>query len=78
MAKYSVAFFNNLKQQLISIHRGRLLKGILFLQDSAAPYMAAITNQKLADLYFEVLKHPAHSPELAPSDYYLFLTSRNT
>jgi hypothetical protein len=72
MAEYSVAFFNNLKQQLVSIHGGRLLKGILFLQDSADPYRAAITNQKLANLYFEVQKHPAHSPDLASSDYCLF------
>jgi hypothetical protein len=49
-----------------------LSKGILFLQDSAAPHKAAITRQKLADLHFEILKHPAYSPDLAPSDYYLF------
>jgi hypothetical protein len=30
----------------------------------------AITHQKLADLHFEVLKHPAFSPDLVPSDYY--------
>jgi hypothetical protein len=47
-------------------------KGILFLQDSAPPHKAAITHQKLADLHFEVLKHPAYSPNLAPSDYYFF------
>jgi histone-lysine N-methyltransferase SETMAR len=33
----------------------------------------SVTYQKLADLHFEVLKHPAYSPDLAPSDYYLFL-----
>jgi histone-lysine N-methyltransferase SETMAR len=33
--------------------------------------VAAITHQKLTDLHFEVLKHPAYSPDLAPSDYYL-------
>jgi hypothetical protein len=49
-----------------------LSKGILFLQDNAAPRKAAITYQKLADLHFEVLKHPAYSPDFAPSDYYLF------
>jgi hypothetical protein len=37
-----------------------------------SPHKAAITHQKWADLQFEVLKHPAHSPDLAPSDYYLF------
>jgi hypothetical protein len=29
-------------------------------------------HQKLTDLHFEALKHPAYSPDLAPSDYYLF------
>jgi hypothetical protein len=43
-----------------------LSKWILFL------HKAAITHQKLADLQSEVLKHPACSPDLAPSDYYLF------
>jgi hypothetical protein len=47
-------------------------KGILFLEDIAAPHKAAITHQKLTDLHFEVLKHPTYSPDLAPSDYYLF------
>jgi histone-lysine N-methyltransferase SETMAR len=35
-------------------------------------HKAAITHQKLADHHFEVLKHPAYSPDLAHSDYYLF------
>jgi histone-lysine N-methyltransferase SETMAR len=39
---------------------------------NAAPHKAAITHQKLADCHFEVLKHPAYSPDLAPSDYCLF------
>jgi histone-lysine N-methyltransferase SETMAR len=34
--------------------------------------MAAIAHQKSADFHFEVLKHPAYSPNLAPSNYYLF------
>jgi hypothetical protein len=53
-------------------HHGKLSKGILFLQDNAAPRMAAITHQKLSDLHSELLKHPVYSPELAPLDYYLF------
>jgi histone-lysine N-methyltransferase SETMAR len=44
----------------------------LFLQDNASPHEVAITHQKLADFHFEVLKHLAYSPDLAPSDYYLF------
>jgi histone-lysine N-methyltransferase SETMAR len=57
---------------MVSKRRGKLSKGILFLQDSAAPHKAAIIHQILAGLYFEVLKHPAYSPDLVPSEYYLF------
>jgi hypothetical protein len=34
-------------------------------------------DKKLADIHFEVLKTPAYSLDLAPLDYYIFLTSRN-
>jgi histone-lysine N-methyltransferase SETMAR len=71
-AKYYVALLDKLKQQLVSKHRGKLLKRILFLQDNAAPHKAATMHLKLADIHFEVLKHPAYSPDLAPSDYCLF------
>jgi histone-lysine N-methyltransferase SETMAR len=27
---------------------------------------------KLKDLHYELLKHPLYSPDLAPSDFYLF------
>jgi hypothetical protein len=57
---------------VVSKHQGKLSKGILFLQDNAAPHKVAITHQKLADLHFEVQKHPAYSPNLAPLNYYLF------
>jgi histone-lysine N-methyltransferase SETMAR len=57
---------------MVSKRRGKLSKGILFLEDNAAPHKTAITHQKLADLKFQILKHPAYSPDLAPSDYYLF------
>jgi hypothetical protein len=49
-----------------------LSKGILYLQDNAAPHTAAITHQKSADLHLEVLKHTVYSPDLAPSDNCLF------
>jgi histone-lysine N-methyltransferase SETMAR len=67
-AKYYIALLNKLDQQLFSKCRGKLLKRILFLQDNAAPNKA----DNLVDDHFEVLKHPAYSPDLAPSDYYLF------
>jgi hypothetical protein len=41
-----VALLDNLKQQLISKRPGKLSKGILFLQDNAAPQKVAITHKK--------------------------------
>jgi hypothetical protein len=64
MAKYYVALLDKLKQLLVSKYRGKLLKGLLFLQDNTAPHKVAIMHQKLADLHFEVMKHPAYSPDL--------------
>jgi hypothetical protein len=46
-------------------------KGILLPQDNAAPHKAAISYQQLGDLHSTALNHPAHSPDVAPSDYRL-------
>lgn len=45
---------------------------VLFLQDNARPHTARLSQQKMKQLGWEVLPHPAYSPDLAPSDYYLF------
>jgi hypothetical protein len=57
---YYVALLDKLKHQLVSKLRGKLSKGILFLQEHAAPHKAAIRHQKFAALHFKVLKHPAY------------------
>jgi hypothetical protein len=59
-AEYYVELLDKLKQELLSKRRGKLSKGIFFLQDNATFQKAAITLQKLADLHFEVLKHRAY------------------
>jgi hypothetical protein len=56
---------------------GKLSKEVLFLQDNASSHMAAIIQWKLADLHFEVPTHPAHSSDLAATDYHLFPNFKN-
>jgi hypothetical protein len=67
--KYNVALLDKLKQQLVSKLQGKLSKGIVLLQENAAPHKATIIPHKLAYLHTEVLKHQTYSPDMAPSDY---------
>ena len=55
------------------INRGR----IVFHQDNARPHTSLVTRQQLRELGWEVLLHPPYSPDLAPSDYHLFLSMAN-
>jgi len=45
----------------------------LFLHDNAPAHRALATQKKLAYPGFQCLDHPSFSPDLAPSDYHLFL-----
>lgn len=47
-------------------------KRIILQQDNAKPHTSRRTLQKIDELDFELLPHPAYSPDLAPSDYHLF------
>ena len=47
-------------------------KRVLFHQDNAQCHKSLATMAKLNEFSFELLPHPPYSPDLAPSDYYLF------
>lgn len=52
-------------------------KGVLLLHDNARPHTAIKTRTKLIEVGWEVLPHPPYSPDISPSDYYLFLSMSN-
>ncbi|GFW95816.1 histone-lysine N-methyltransferase SETMAR [Trichonephila clavipes] len=52
-------------------------KGIVFHHDNARPHTAMVTHQKLNAFGWEDLAHPPYSPDIAPSDYYLFRSMQN-
>lgn len=47
-------------------------KKILFLDDNAPSHTSMVAMAKKHELSFELVPHPPYSPDLAPSDYYLF------
>jgi len=69
------------RQQLIKLHcalrekrphyRKRHNK-LIFLYDNVPSHTSTIVQNYLETLNWEVLPHPAYSPDLAPSDYHLF------
>ncbi|GFV55826.1 histone-lysine N-methyltransferase SETMAR [Trichonephila clavipes] len=52
-------------------------KGVVFHQDNTRPYTSLVTCQKLLQLEWDTMPHPPYSPDLAPSDYYLFRSLQN-
>ncbi|GFN78504.1 histone-lysine N-methyltransferase SETMAR [Plakobranchus ocellatus] len=51
---------------------GCLCKILERMHDNATPHSANLTRQWLQRHGWEILPHPAHSPDLAPSDFHLF------
>ena len=47
-------------------------KGVILQHDNAKPHTSKLTKDKIKELGYEVLPHPPHSPDIAPSDYHLF------
>ena len=48
------------------------MKGVLFHQDNAPTHKSVFPMAAVRDCGFELVDHPPYSPDLAPSDYFLF------
>jgi histone-lysine N-methyltransferase SETMAR len=62
-----------LRQAIQNKQHGMLSAGIVFLHDNARPDTAQRTASPLQEFSWEVFNHPPYSPDLAPSDFHLFL-----
>ncbi|GFN97507.1 copine-3 [Plakobranchus ocellatus] len=51
---------------------GLLRRGVVLQHDNAIPHSANLTQQWPQRYGWEILPFPAHSPDLAPSDFHLF------
>ncbi|GBN29915.1 hypothetical protein AVEN_253451-1 [Araneus ventricosus] len=47
-------------------------KVVPFHQDNARPHVSMMTVWSLYKLEWDLIQHPPYSPDMAPSDFYLF------
>lgn len=69
---YYIEVLKKLREAVKSKRRGKLTRHVLLQHDNATPHSSAKTMAAIKDLGFELLPHPPYSPDLAPSDYWLF------
>ncbi|GFO43338.1 histone-lysine N-methyltransferase SETMAR [Plakobranchus ocellatus] len=63
---------DRLKEAIRRKRPGLLRRGVVLQHDNATPHSANLTQQWLQRYGWEILPPPAHSPDLAPSDFYMF------
>ncbi|GFO48549.1 histone-lysine N-methyltransferase SETMAR [Plakobranchus ocellatus] len=63
---------DRLKKAIRRKRPGLLRRGVVLQHDNATPHSANLTQQWLQRYGWEIVPHPAHSPDLALSDFHLF------
>ena len=70
--EYYAKLLRELRQAIKSKRPGKLTKGVLLHQDNAPAHKSLVAMSAVHDYGFELIDHPSYSPDLAPSDYFLF------
>ena len=69
-------YYANLLDQLRTPIRekcqGKLSKGVLLQQDNARVHTCKVAMDAVERNGYELIQHPSYSPDLAPSDFFLF------
>ena len=69
---YYAEELRRLRQEIVRKRRVKLTLGALLLQDNAPAHTSKAAMAAATECSFEVLPHSPHSPDLAPSDFFLF------
>ena len=73
----AASYQNTLKKLHHEVCHLRRRKKIFLLHDNATPHKAKKTKKLIDTMGWTVLNHPPYSPDLAPSDYFLFSQLKN-
>ena len=69
---YYADLMKHLRTAIKEKRRGKLSQGVLLLHDNAPVHKSRIAQTAIRECKFEQLNHPPYSPDLVPSDYYLY------
>lgn len=70
--EYYASLLDDLNEKIKEKRPHLKRKKVLFHQDNARVHTSAVSMAKIMELKFELLPHPPYSPDLAPSDFFLF------
>ena len=70
--EYYANVIKQLRAAIKEKRRGKLTAGVLLLHDNAPVHKSRVAQAAIRECKFEQLNHPPYSPDLAPSDCYLF------
>ena len=70
--EYYVNLLDQLRTAIREKRRGKLSKGVLLQQDNARVHTWKVAMDAVERNGYELKPHPAYSPDLAPSDFFLF------
>ena len=70
--QYYADLLVRLRESIKEKRRGKIRRGVLLQQDNAPVHSSKLAMQSVRDCGFELLPHPPYSPDLAPSDFFLF------
>ncbi len=71
-AAYYEQVLQKLRAELARKRLGKLHSRILFHHDNAPAHTSKLCRSTLREFRWEILQHPPYSPDLAPSDFFLF------
>ena len=69
---YYASIIERLHCAILEKRRGKVSHGMLLLHDNAPVHKCNIVQAAIRKAGFVELNHPAYSPDIASSDYYLF------
>ena len=69
---YADIFVNELHLEIRKQRGGLISAGVILHRDNAPIHTLHFVSSTIHNLKYELFHHPSYSPDLAPSDYFLF------